>query len=60
MSKMCPLKVKTDNQGEYSCICEDCAWWVNDYQITGSLRDNGQCAIKQLATTINCEVKFHE
>lgn len=59
MNKLCPLKIELTSDAYY-CIGEDCAWWINDYQITGSLRDNGQCAIKQLATIINCEVKLHE
>jgi hypothetical protein len=38
------------------CEQNKCAWWI---EIVEDDCYEGRCAVSQLATTINCEVKLH-
>lgn len=55
----CPMKVEAyDNSGRW-CIKYKCAWWVNTLEFDVDKSRVGKCAVKQIAETVNCDVKIH-
>ena len=44
--KECPMRMNKVSQEDWWCTREKCAWWVQ-----------GKCAIAQIATELNCNIK---